>query len=96
MSPVVSPGVCAMPAASSASSGMFGRFAVALGIHMSVRHAAIFPSSPTAPSSESSCGGAFGSQPCSSSRDHWTRTGRATAFDNSAASAAASSWPFIP
>ena len=46
------PGVCAMPAASSASSGMFGRLAVAFGIHISVRHAAIFPSSPSAPSSD--------------------------------------------
>ncbi len=90
------PGVCAMPAASGPSSGMFGRLAVALGSHISVRHAAIFPSSVSAPSSASSCGGPLGSQPCSSSRIHCTRTGRPTARDSSAASAAASSWPFMP
>jgi len=96
MRPVVIPGVCAMPAASSASSGMLGRLAVALGMNICVRHAAIFPSPPSAPSRVSSCGGPFGSQPCSSSRDHWTRTGLPTALDSIAASAAASSWPFIP
>ncbi len=47
MSPVVIPGVCAMPAASSASRGMLGRLAVACGSHISVRQAAIVPSSPT-------------------------------------------------
>ena len=44
----------------------------------------------------SNCGGPLGSQPCSSARVHCTRTGWPTAFDRSAASAAASSWPFMP
>ena len=85
------PGVCAMPAASAASNGTFGRFAVALGSHISVRHAAILPSSDEPPSMASSCGGPFGSQPSSSARVHCTRTGRPTARDSSAASAPASS-----
>jgi len=43
-----------------------------------------------------SVGGPLGSQPCSSARDHCTRTGRPTALAKSAASAAASSWPLRP
>ena len=55
------------------------------------RQAAMRPSAPPSRVSSSSCGGPFGSQPCSSSRIHCTRTGLPTACDSSAASAAASS-----
>ena len=91
------PGVCAMPAASSASSGMFGRLAVAFGIHISVRHAPILPS-PVDRAFELRAVAA-GLRDPSRARPraiHCTRTGRPTALDSSAASAAASSWPFIP
>ena len=69
---------------------------VALGSHMSVRHCTMPPSGSTEALKSSSCGGPLGSQPCSSSRIHCTRTGRPTARDRIAASAAASSWPFMP
>ncbi len=39
----------------------------------------------------SSCAGPLGSQPCSSWRDHWTRTGAPTARESNAASSAPSS-----
>ena len=45
---------------------------------------------------EDSVGGPFGSQPCSSSRIHCTRTGLPISLEIRAASQVASSWPLRP
>ena len=51
-------------------------------------HAVSLPSPSTAALTSSTCAGPFGDQPCSSSRDHCTRTGAPTARESSAASSA--------
>ena len=94
--PVARPSGWASPASMGASSGRFGRPCVESGSQAWVSHATTSPPSPTAARRSRSWGGPFGSQPCSSSRIHWTRTGRPTARERSAASQAASSAPFWP
>ncbi len=68
----------------------------ALGTHSSDSHATTLPAASSPACSSTSVGGPFGSQPCSSSRDHCTRTGLPISLEMSAASAVQSSWPLRP
>ena len=68
----------------------------AFGTHSSESQPTMLPCASSPAVISTSVGGPFGSQPCSSSRDHCTRTGLPSSFEMSAASQVASSWPFRP
>ena len=74
-------------------SGGFGVLAGAIAI---VSHAAIVAVGVERCAQIEKLRRPLGSQPCSSSRIHWTRTGRRSSRDNNAASKATSSLPLVP
>ena len=93
------PGAMCGSAGSSASvaatSGTWKPLSVCCGVKNADSHATTLPEPSRAPRIDEGRQ-AFGSQPCSSARDHCTRTGRPIALASNAASAAASSWPLRP
>ena len=85
-----------LPLSVAATSGTTNAFGVCCGMKNSESQAVTVPDASSVARISTSVGGPFGSQPCSSARDHCTRTGRPTALASSAASAAASSCPLRP
>src|SRR5437879_8369136 len=88
--------LCGNPASVAAIVGGHSVISV-LGIQNSDCQATILPFESRPPRISTRVGGPLGSQPCSSSRIHWTRTGRPPiSRELSAASQAAAAWPLRP
>src|SRR5262245_43171398 len=74
-----------LPLSVAATSGTTNWFGVCWGMKNSESHAVTAPDASSVARKSICVGGPFGSQPCSSARDHCTRTGRPTALASSAA-----------